>query len=87
MRKYISISKDNNQEKTKRSLEEASVVLGVGSKRLALAVASQSLADVRAIARAKPKAARIAGGKPCGRGVLWGWVVGRWSLFFFFSWF
>jgi len=60
------------------------VTAGVGSRRLALAVASQSLADVRAIARAKPKAARRkAAGKPYGWGVLWGWDVGRWSLFFF----
>jgi len=44
------------------------VTAGVGSRRLALAVASQSLADVRAIARAKPKAARVAGGKPDGWG-------------------
>jgi len=44
------------------------VTAGVGSRRLALAVVSQSLADVRAIARAKPKAARVAGGKPYGWG-------------------
>jgi hypothetical protein len=44
------------------------VTAGVGSRRLALAVASQSLAFVRAIARAKPKAARFAGGKPDGWG-------------------
>jgi len=45
------------------------VTSGVGSRRLALAVASQSLAFVRAIARAKPKAARVAGGKPYGGGM------------------
>jgi len=45
------------------------VTAGVGSRRLALAVASQSKAFVRAIARAKPKAARNAGGKPYGWGV------------------
>jgi len=44
------------------------VTAGVGSRRLALAVASQSLAFVRAIARAKPKAARVVGGKPDGWG-------------------
>jgi len=45
------------------------VTAGVGSRRLALAVASQSLAFVRAIARAKPKAARRkAAGKPDGWG-------------------
>jgi len=44
------------------------VTAGVGSRRLALVVASQSKAFVRAIARAKPKAARIAGGKPDGWG-------------------
>jgi len=60
------------------------VTAGVGSRRLALAVASQSKAFVRAIARAKPKAARNAGGKPCGWGVLRGWVVGGWSRFFLF---
>jgi len=45
------------------------VTAGVGSRRLALAYASQSLADVRAIARAKPKTARrLAAGKPDGWG-------------------
>jgi len=44
------------------------VTAGVGSRRLALAYASQTLAFVRAIARAKPKAARFAGGKPYGWG-------------------
>jgi len=44
------------------------VTAGVGPRRLALAVASQSKAFVRAIARAKPKAARIAVGKPYGWG-------------------
>jgi len=45
------------------------VTAGVGSRRLALAVASQSKAFVRAAARAKPKAARReAAGKPYGWG-------------------
>ena len=54
--------------KTRRGCSRPTVTAGVGSRRLALAVASQSLADVRAIARAKPKAARFAGGKPDGWG-------------------
>jgi len=44
------------------------VTVGVGSRRLALAYASKSKARVRAIARAKPKTARVAGGKPYGWG-------------------
>jgi len=54
------------------------VTAGVESRRLALAVASWSLAFVRATARAKPKAARPAGGKPYG----WGGGV----CFLFFRW-
>jgi uncharacterized membrane protein YfcA len=61
------------------------VTAGVGSRRFALAVASLSKAFVRAIAWAKPKAARVAGGKPYGWGILWGWVVGGWSCFFGFG--
>jgi len=51
-----------------------------GVRRLALAEASKSLADVRAIARAKPKAARSfraasrMGGVYCGVGMLGGGV-------------
>jgi len=49
--------------------DRQAVTAGVGSRRIALAVASQSKSFVRAIARAKPKATRReAAGKPDGWG-------------------
>lgn len=57
------------EDRRQSGWSQPTVTAGVGSRRLALAVASQSLAFVRAIARAKPKAARRkTAGKPDGWG-------------------